>query len=72
MNAVIKSLKIEKTSGEDDIRPEMLRAMNMYDVSWLTRVCKVVCRTGQAPKQWQTSVLIPYPQERKQEKMHQL
>ena len=37
----------------------MLKAMNMYGVRWLIRVCKVACRTGQAPKQWQTSVIIP-------------
>ena len=59
MNAVIKSLKTGKAPGEDDIRPEKLKAMNMYGVCWLTRVCKVACWTGQAPKQWQTSVIIP-------------
>ena len=59
VNAVIKSLKTVKALGEDDIRPEMLKAMNMYGVRWLTRVCKVACRTGQAPKQRQTSVIIP-------------
>ena len=41
------------------MRPEMLKAMNMYVVRWLTRVCKVAGRTGQASKQWQTSVIIP-------------
>ena len=59
VNAVIKSFKTGKAPGEDDIRPEMLKAMNMYGVRWLTRVCKVASRTGQAPKQWQTSVIIP-------------
>ena len=60
MNAVIKSLKTGKAAGEDDIRPEMLKAMNMlYGGRWLTLVCKVACRTGKAPKQWQTSVIIP-------------
>ena len=59
VNAVIKSLKTGKVPGEDDIRPEMLTAMNIYGVRWLTRVCKVACSTGQAPKQWQTSVIIP-------------
>ena len=59
MNTVIKSLKAGKAPGEDDIRPEKLKAMNMYGVRWLTRVCRVACRTGQAPKQWQISVLIP-------------
>ena len=59
MNAVIKSWKTGKAPGEDDIRPEMLKAMNIYGVRWLTRVCKVACSTGQAPKQWQTSEIIP-------------
>ena len=59
MNAGIKALKTGKAPGEDDIRPEMLKAMNIHGVLWLTRVCKVACSTGQAPKQWHTSVIIP-------------
>ena len=43
VNAVIKSLKTGKALGEGDIRPEMLKAMNIYGVCWLTRVCKVAC-----------------------------
>ena len=43
VNVVIKSLKTGKALGEDDIRPEMLKAMNIYGVRWLTRVCKVAC-----------------------------
>ena len=41
VNAVIKSLKIGKASMEFDIRPEMLKAMNLYEygVRCLTRVC---------------------------------
>ena len=58
VNAVIKSLKIGKAPSKDDITPEMLKAMYMYGVRWLTRVCKVAWRTGQAPEQWQTSVII--------------
>ena len=68
VNAVIKSLKTGKAPGEDDIRPEMLKAMNIYCVRWLTRVCKVACSTGQAPKQWQTSAIIPYLSTRKETK----
>ena len=59
VNAVIKSLKTGKAPGEDDVRPEMLKAINIYDVVWQTRICKVACRTGLTPKQWQTSVIIP-------------
>ena len=59
VNAVVKSLKTGKAPGENDIRPEMFKAMNMYGVRWLTHVCQVECSTGQAPKHWQTSVVIP-------------
>ena len=51
MNTVMKSLKTGKASCEDDIRSEMLKAMKVYGVCWLTRVCQVACRVGQAPKQ---------------------
>ena len=36
-----------------------IRVTCSYQRSWLTRVCKVARWTGQAPKQWQTSVIIP-------------
>ena len=64
VNAVIKSLKTGKALGDDDIRPDLLEAMNMYGVRWLARVCKVACWTRQAPKQWQTSVIIPIHKKR--------
>ena len=36
----------------------MLTAMNNFGVCCLTRVCQVTWKTGEVPKQWQTSVLI--------------
>ena len=59
MHGLIKSLKPGKAPGKDDIRPEMLKAMNVYGVRWLTRVFQVACGTGQAPTLWQTNVVIP-------------
>ena len=54
VNVIIKLLKTGKALGEDDIRYEILKAMNMYGVRRLTRVCQVARRIGQAPKQWRT------------------
>ena len=58
VRTAIKSLKAGKALGKGDIRPEMLKAMNI-GVCWLTRVCQVAWKTGEVSKQWQTSVLIP-------------
>ena len=52
VHAVIKSLKTAKTPGEDDIRPEMLKAMNVYCVRWLTRVFQVTCSGVTRPLFW--------------------
>ena len=38
VNAVIKLLKSKKAPGEDDIRSEMVKAMNMCGVRWLTHI----------------------------------
>ena len=73
MNAVIKLLKSGKAPGEDDVRPEILRAMNTHGVRWLIRVCKVACRTGQwaITKEVANQCDNTCPQKRIQEKMHQ-
>ena len=38
----IKRLKSGKAAGEDEIRPEMLKALDWEGIRWLTRVCQVV------------------------------
>jgi len=52
------AVKTLKGVGCDDIRPEMLKALNRGDL-WLTRVCQVAWCSGDAPKHWQTGVIIP-------------
>jgi len=37
--AAIGWLKSKKAAGEDEIRPEMLKASNKEGILWLTRVC---------------------------------
>ena len=56
--AVIQGLKFVKTAGENKIRPEIQKALN-GGVCWLTWVCQVAWKLGKAPKDWQTSVIIP-------------
>ena len=58
-STAIKSLKAGKAPGEDDIRPKMLKAMSNFGVCGLTCVFQVAWKTGEVPKQWQTSVLTP-------------
>ena len=41
---VIKEIKSGKAAGEDEIRPEMLKALNAGDILWLTGVCQVALK----------------------------
>ena len=55
VSTAIKSLKAGKAPGKDDIPSKMSKATNNFVVC----VCQVAWKTGEVPKQWQTSVLIP-------------
>ena len=55
----IKGIKSGKAAGEDEIRPEMLKALTREGIVWLTRVCQVAWKFGKTPRDWQTDVIIP-------------
>jgi len=57
--ATIGRLKSGKAAGEDEIRPDMLKALYSEGILWLTRVCQVAWKFGKTPKKWQTGVIIP-------------
>ncbi|CAF4940420.1 unnamed protein product, partial [Rotaria sp. Silwood2] len=58
VSSAIKSLKSGKAAGIDEIRPEMLKALNNGGIRWLTRIRAVVWKTGEAPADWQTGIVI--------------
>ena len=55
----IKGIKSGKAAGEDEIRPEMLKALTGEGILWLTRVCQVAWKFGKTPRDWQTGGIIP-------------
>ena len=55
----IKGIKSGKAAGEDEIRPEMLKALTGEGILWSTRVCQVAWKFGKTPRDWQTGVIIP-------------
>jgi len=56
---VVKKLFRDKAPGADEIRPEMLKALDIVGVSWLTRLFNVAWRSGTVPVEWQTGVVVP-------------
>ncbi|CAF1534892.1 unnamed protein product [Adineta ricciae] len=59
VSLAIKSLKSGKAAGIDEIRPEMLKALKDGGIRWLTRICGVVWKSGEAPNDWQTGIVVP-------------
>ena len=55
----ITGIKSRKAAGEDEIRPEMLKALTGEGILWLTQVCQVAWKFGKTPKDWQTGVIFP-------------
>ena len=48
----IKGIKSGKAVGEDEIRPEMLKALTGEGILWLMRVCQVAWKYGKTPRNW--------------------
>ena len=57
--AEVARIKSGKAAGEDEIIPEMLKALTGEGILWLTRVCQVAWKLGKTPREWQTGVIIP-------------
>ena len=55
----IIGIKSGKAAGEDEIRPEMLKALTGEGILWLTRLCLVAWKFGKTSRDWQTGVVIP-------------
>ena len=50
----IKKINSGKAAGEDEISPEMLKALTGEEILCLTRLCQVACKFGKTTKDWQT------------------
>ena len=68
----IKGINSGKAAGEDEIRPEMLKALTGEGILWLTRVCQVAWKFGKTPRDWQTGVDYSDIQERRLQAMYKL
>ncbi|KAF7648303.1 hypothetical protein LDENG_00159240 [Lucifuga dentata] len=56
---VVKKLHSGKSSGVDEIRPEMLKSLDVVGLSWLTCLCNIAWRSESVPLEWQTGVVVP-------------
>ena len=58
VTVVVKQLHSGKAPGIDEIPPEMLKALGVEGLSWLTRLFNIAWGSGSVPKEWQT-VVVP-------------
>ena len=59
VTVVVKQLHSGKAPGIDEIPPEMLKALGVEGLSWLTRLFNIAWGSGSVPKEWQTGVVVP-------------
>ena len=57
--ATDKGIKSGKAAGEDEIKPEMLKALTGEGILWLMPVCQVGWKLGKTPRDWQADVILP-------------
>ena len=50
---VVKHLSSGKAPGIDEIQPDMLKALCVEGLSWLTRLFNIAWESGTVPKEWQ-------------------
>uniref|UniRef100_A0A8P4KHH4 Reverse transcriptase domain-containing protein n=1 Tax=Dicentrarchus labrax TaxID=13489 RepID=A0A8P4KHH4_DICLA len=55
---VVKQLHSGKAQGIDEIHPEMLKALGDEGLSWLTCLSNIAWKSGTAPKEWRTGVVV--------------
>ena len=56
---VIKKLLAGRAPGVDEIRLELLNAVDVAGLSWLTRLCNIAWSSGAVPLDWQAGVVVP-------------
>ncbi|XP_013872670.1 uncharacterized protein LOC106523692 [Austrofundulus limnaeus] len=56
---VVKKLLGGRAPGVEEIRPEMLKVLDVVGLSWLTHLFNIAWRTGTTPVEWQTRVVVP-------------
>ena len=44
----------------DEIRPELLKALDVVGLSWLTRLYNIVWTSGTVSLEWKTGVVVPF------------
>lgn len=56
---VVKQVHRGKAPGIDEIRPEMLKAIGVEGLFWMTRFFNIAWDLGTVPKKWQNGVVVP-------------
>ena len=56
---VVKQLHSGKAPGIDEIRPEMLKALGVEGLSWMTRLFNIAWKSVTVPTEWQTGMVVP-------------